>query len=47
VLSRNLIELHGGTLDATSVPGEGSRFTITLPWRLGPARPAERGDLAA
>ena len=35
-ISRSLAELHGGRLDATSVPGSGSSFMLTLP------RPTER-----
>lgn len=31
-LSKQLIELFGGTIRVQSVPGEGSRFTVTLPW---------------
>ena len=30
-ISRQIIEAHGGTLDVSSKPGEGSTFTITLP----------------
>lgn len=30
-ISRGLVEAHGGTLTATSVEGEGSTFTFTLP----------------
>lgn len=30
-IARMLIEQHGGTLNATSLPGAGSTFTITLP----------------
>jgi PAS domain S-box-containing protein len=30
-LSRRLVEAHGGTLGVESVPGEGSRFTFTVP----------------
>jgi CheY-like chemotaxis protein len=48
-LVRCLTELHGGTVTLASRPGEGSRFTVTLPLRsletdaphtLAPPRPA-------
>ncbi|HEU5423926.1 MAG TPA: HAMP domain-containing sensor histidine kinase, partial [Nitrolancea sp.] len=38
-ISRNLVELHGGTIEATSRAGQGSRFTVRLP--LGEAADAE------
>ena len=31
-LVRHLVEMHGGTVAVESVIGEGSRFTISLPW---------------
>ena len=36
-LVRRLVELHGGQASAESSPGKGSRFVVTLPWRLPPA----------
>ncbi len=42
-LARSLVELHGGTIWASSVVGQGSRFTFAIPIR--PA--ARRGEAAA
>ncbi|NTU81663.1 MAG: PAS domain-containing protein [Chloroflexales bacterium] len=48
-LVQRLTELHGGSVQVASIPGMGSRFTITLPWaeddnfpssEPGAARPA-------
>jgi signal transduction histidine kinase/HAMP domain-containing protein len=41
-LARSLVELHGGTIWASSVVGQGSRFTFALP-----IRPAERRATAS
>jgi signal transduction histidine kinase len=30
-LCRKIVQRHGGTISATSVPGEGSSFAVTLP----------------
>jgi signal transduction histidine kinase/DNA-binding response OmpR family regulator len=40
-----MTELHGGSVSATSAVGEGSRFTVCLPW-IEPTLPAfiQRGD---
>jgi PAS domain S-box-containing protein len=35
VLVKDLVELHDGTISVTSTFGEGSRFTVTLPWNVG------------
>jgi len=47
-LARNVIvERHGGTLGYTSVPGQGTTFTITLPVRgRGPRIPRQRRQAA-
>ncbi len=47
-LARSLVELHGGTIWASSVVGQGSRFTFALPIRPAERRadasPSRRGD---
>jgi PAS domain S-box-containing protein len=35
-LVRRLAEAHGGSVSVQSVPGHGSRFSITLPWVVTP-----------
>ena len=42
-LARSLVELHGGTIWASSVVGQGSRFTFGLPIRGAERRTADSG----
>jgi len=38
-LVKRMAELHGGSIEVESVPAEGSRFTIILPWSAEIAKP--------
>jgi CheY-like chemotaxis protein len=39
-IARRLAELHGGSIEAHSVPGRGARFTVRLPLAAAPATAA-------
>ncbi len=38
-LVQRMAEMHGGSISVESTPGEGSRFTISLPWHLPDTTP--------
>jgi signal transduction histidine kinase len=42
-ISRQLIEMHGGSLTAQSAQGKGSTFTVVLPVSAEIRRSAEAG----
>jgi PAS domain S-box-containing protein len=48
-LVQRMVDLHGGSLSVESVLGQGSRFTITLPWHLAApmAFSLSQGDISA
>ncbi len=46
-LARSLVELHGGTIWASSVVGQGSRFTFAVPIRGAQRRATDSGAAAA
>ncbi len=46
-LARSLVELHGGSIWASSVVGQGSRFTFAIPIRGAQRRATDSGAVAA
>lgn len=42
-LAKEIVELHGGVIGVTSVPGEGSTFTVRLPLGVVATHPAATG----
>ncbi len=46
VMVMSMAQLHGGTVAVASKPGEGSRFTVWLPWRKPETIPLQAGNAA-
>jgi len=46
-LVRRLAEAHGGSVSVASAPGQGSCFSVMLPWHPRPAEPAAPPEPAA
>jgi signal transduction histidine kinase len=42
--ARQIVELHGGTIEAESAEGQGSTFTVRLPWQPPPDGEASEAD---
>lgn len=38
MLVKRMVDLHHGTIRVMSTPGEGSRFVVTLPWKIVPSK---------
>ena len=47
VISKNLLQLAGGSLSLESAPGEGTSITVLLPLEMDDSRPDTAGDAAA
>ncbi|MFF2886380.1 ATP-binding protein [Paenibacillus sp. NPDC057967] len=43
-ISKQLVELHGGSIEASSIPGQGSTFSFTLPKSDVPPLPASASE---
>jgi PAS domain S-box-containing protein len=44
-LVQRMADLHGGSMSVESNPGQGSRFTLTLPWRMTAANTLAKPEI--
>jgi signal transduction histidine kinase len=46
-IAERILEAHGGRIDVSSEPGEGTTVTLFMPMKRGDQRDSRLGDLRA